>query len=265
MHTTSHSFRALGACAALVLLALGACRGDRGSDSGELTAVERAAFKAPADSGLTVKQVDAYLRTTLAQLELLRKEGPAMRAQLAVQPRQPAQSSAVAKGPRPKSRQALWGDFVDAAFIRSARKLRYAPAELLYVRHRISAVSGHLLAGEMHASRDDAAALFRQQAQAMRGTPGVSQAQVDAMLQAAEQAERQTARTPDPRLEGNLDVLRQAHAGVGDAGWGSIASVASGVGITELGEAPDAEFTRRLDELRQLHLEALENRAPPRR
>jgi hypothetical protein len=252
--------------AALLLLALGACFGDRGSnDSGELTASERAAFKPPADSSLTVAQVDEYLRTTLAQLELLRREGPAERARLATVQRERAQSPAAAKGPRRKSRQALWGDFVDAAFIRSARKLRYAPAELLYVRRRISAVGGHLLAGEMHDSKDDAAALFRQQAEAMRSTPGVSQAQIDAMLRAAEQAERQTARPADPRLVRNVEVLRQAHAGVHDAAWSSIAGVAAGVRITELGKAPEAEFTRGLDELRRLHLDALENRGPPRR
>lgn len=250
---------------AVSLLALSACFGDRSSDSGELTAAELAAFKAPADSGLTVKQVDAYLRTTLAQLELLRKEGPATRERLATIQRDRTQPPVSAKGPRPKSRQALWGDFVDAAFIRSARELRYAPAELLYVRGRISAVSGHLLAGEMHASKDDAAALFRQQAEAMRGTPGVSKAQVDAMLQAAEQAERQTARPADPRLVQNLGVLRRAHAAVGEAGWGRVAGVAAGVEMSELGDAPEEEFTRRLDDLRQLHQDALENRGPPRR
>jgi hypothetical protein len=250
---------------ALLLLALGACFGDRRSnDSGELTASELAAFKAPADSSLTVKQVDEYLRTTLAQLELMRKEGPAERARLATIRRERTQPPESATPPRRKSRQALWGDFVDAAFIRSARKLRFAPAELLYVRHRLSAVSGHLLTGEMHASKDDAAALFRQQAEAMRGAPGVSQAQVDAMLKAADQAERQTARPADPRLVRNLEVLRRARAALGDAAWGRIAGVAAGMEMSDLGEVPEAEFVRRIDELHQLHLHALENRAPPR-
>jgi hypothetical protein len=257
-----------------VLFGLGvsACFRDRTADDpGEATDAERIAFQAPADSSLTPGQVDQYLRTIVAQLELLQTEAPAMREQLAAVPRErrqpaPPTSAQTASPPksRPKSRQALWGDFVDATFVRSARKLGYNPAELWYVRDRMSVVSGHLLATEMHASKDQAAALFRQQAEAMRGTPGVTQAQIDAMLKAAQQAEQQTARPVPPRVEQNLGALRRARGTLSDTTWGKIASVATGAGLGDLGEAPEAELDRRLNELRTLHLQALEGDDPPR-
>jgi hypothetical protein len=224
-------------------------------------AEELAAFTAPADSILTGRQVDQYLRTAAAQFDLIRTEGPAVRAALDTVRRERTRPPAGgAKAPRPKSRQALWSDFVDAAFVRAARGLRYSPAELLYVRARISAVNGYRLASGMHASRDQAAALFRQQAEAMRGAPGVSQAQVDAMLRAAEQAEQQAPPPVDPRLVRNLEVLRQGRTGLDDVKWDRITAVAAGVELGGLGDAPAAEFTRRVEELRQLHQEALESR-----
>lgn len=247
------------------MLALSACFGDRDGGSGEPTREELAAFTAPADSTLTARQVDQYLRTAAAQLELIRVEGPAVRTALdTVQRVRTPPAAPGAKAVRPRSRQALWGDFVDAAFVRAARKLRYSPAELLYVRGRISAVNGHLLASGMHASRDQAAALFRQQAEAMRGAPGVTESQVQAMLRAAEQAEEQAPPPADPRLVRNLEVLRQGRAGLGDARWGRITAVAAGGELGELGDAPAPEFARRVEELRRLHQEALESGGPAR-
>lgn len=227
-----------------------------------MTDAERAAFTAPADSSLTPGQVDQYLRTALGQFRLLEADGPAMRKQLGgVQ--QPAAPSA--KGARPRSPGALWGSFVDATYVRSARKLRYNAAELLYVRRRVTEVAGHLQAGSQVVSSDQAAALYRQQAEAMRGAPGVSQAHIDAMLKAAEQAEgQQKAPATSPRVAQNLATLRRARANVSDVTWRRVTSVAAG-GLRDLRNAPDAEARRDLDELRQLYEHALANREPPRR
>ncbi|HEU0298226.1 MAG TPA: hypothetical protein VFR37_02205 [Longimicrobium sp.] len=246
----------------LLAAAPAACSRDRAAGPDEVTKTEHAAFAPPADSSLTPRQVDRYLRTTLAQLELVQAEAPAVRARLATVRRPPPPAPGAPKGARPKSRQALWGDFVDAAFVRSARKLGYNPAELWYVRHRISAVGGHLMAAELHSSRDQAAALFRQQAEAMRGAPGVTQAQIDAMLQAAAQAERQAAPPASPRLVQNLGALRRARNALDDEAWGRIASVAAGAGLSDLGDVPEAELARRLDELRELHQDAVSNHSP---
>jgi hypothetical protein len=207
--------------------------------------------------------VDLYLRTTLGQLELIRAEAPAAREQMELAKRARAQSPpSTPRARRPKTPQAVWSDFVDATFVRSARKLGYRPAELLYVRDRFAAVSGSLMASEAHAFKDDGAALFRQQAEMMRGTPGVTQAQIDMMLQAADRAEHQAVPKTPPRLVQNLAVLRQAHAGLSDDSWGRITGVAAGVEVSDLGQLPETEASRRLDDLRELHLGALENRNP---
>jgi hypothetical protein len=207
--------------------------------------------------------VDQYLRTSLAQLELLRAESPAARERMARAASERAQAAPGApKGKRPRSPQAVWGDFVDETFVRSARKLGYRPAELLYVRERLAQVSGHLLAAKAHAFNDQGAALMRQQVELMRGTPGVSEAQLQSMLQAAERAEQQAPQPTPPRLAQNLGALRQAHAAVSDSAWGRIAAVAAGVEVSELGQLPEAEAGRRLDALRELYVGALENRKP---
>jgi hypothetical protein len=149
--------------------------------------------------------------------------------------------------------------------VRSARKLRYNPAELLYVRRRMTEVAGHLQAGSHVVSSDQAAALYRQQAESMRGAPGVSKAHIDAMLKAAEQAEaQQKAPATSPRVAQNLATLRRARANLSDATWRKVASVAAG-GIRDLRNAPDAEARRKLGELRQLYEHVIANREPPRR
>jgi hypothetical protein len=249
----------------VVLLAfgIGACSRDRAPEPGEITSADSAAFTAPADSSLTVAQVDHYLRTTLAQFNILRAEAPAMRERLAAAQRAREQAAPTTpRSARPRSRQALWSDYVDAAFVRAARRLRYNPAELWYVRERMAAVSGHLLAGEMYASSDEGAALLRQQAGSMRGTPGVAEVQIEAMLRAADQAEQQTARPPAPRLVQNLAVLRQARGSVSDSTWRRVAGIAAGIGLSDLTEIPEEEAVRRLGEFRRLYVEVLENREP---
>ena len=249
----------------LAALALGACSRDRPAESDEPTQAERAAFAAPADSSLTAAQVDRYLRTALRQFEMLETEAPAMRERLAAAPERAPAAPGQPKGRRPKSRQALWGDFVDATFVRSARALGYNPAELWYVRKRLSIVSGHLMAAEAHASSDESAALFRQQAEAMRGAPGVDPAQIEAMLRAAERAEQveQQSRPTPPRVAQNLEALRRARGALSPAAWRRVAGVAAGIGMSDLGRIPEAEARQRLQGFRMLYRRALENREPP--
>lgn len=253
---------ARGALALALLVAGGACFRDDGTNDGKVTDAERAAFTAPADSSLSLGQVDQYLRTTLGQFRLLEAEGRAMRKQLEGTPPSAAPAT---KGGRPRSPGARWGEFVDATYVRSARKLRYNPAELLYVRRRMTEVAGHLQAGSQLVSSDQAATLYREQAEAMRGAPGVSQAHIDAMLKAAEQAERQRkAPATSPRVAQNLATLRRARANLSDATWRQVTTVGGG-GLRDLRNAQDAEARRKLDELRRLYEHALANREPPRR
>jgi hypothetical protein len=246
----------------LLVFAATACFRDRASDAGAPTEAEHTAFALPADSSLTAKQVDQYLRTTLAHFDMLQAEFPAMRNRVAAARQRPA--AAPPGRPRPKSASSLWNDEVEAAYVRSARKLGYNPAELVYVRNRMSDVAGHLQAGDVQISTGDAAALLRQQAEAMRGTPGVAQADIDRMLKAADQAETQRVPPAKPRrLVQNLAALRQARGRLSEAAWARVARVAAGDGVSELGPVPEEQVGRTLDELRRLYRDALANREPP--
>jgi hypothetical protein len=202
----------------------------------------------------------------VALFEMLQAGAPAARARMATarSDGERAAAAPAAKGKRPKSPRAVWGDFVDASFVRSARKLGYNPAEMWYVRDRMSAVRSHLLTSELQVSQDQAAELFRRQAEAMRTAPGATKADRDRQLQAAAQAERQPSRpAASPLIAQNLSALRQARTRLSDAAWDRIGSVAAGVEVSGLGERPEAELGRRLEELRQLHLHAVANREPP--
>lgn len=152
---------------------------------------------------------------------------------------------------------------MDAAFVRAARKLGYNPAELWFVRARMSAVSGHLLAAQAQASSGQTAALFRQQAESMRGTPGVTPGQIEAMLQAAERADEQKTWPTPPRLAQNLEAMGRARSNLSQSAWRRIAGVASGIGVSDLGALPQPQVEGRLNGLRELHRHALENREPP--
>jgi hypothetical protein len=264
-HISRAATRALRALAlALVALSASGCFRDRAGDAPEVTAAEQAAFAPPADSSLTPEQVDRYLRTTLAQVERIRAEGAEARKQAAAQAERARARPATDSGPRPRSARALWGDFVDASFVRAARKLGYQPAEMWYVRGRMSAVGAHLTGTRMDASRGQAVGLLREQAEAMRGTPGVTQAQIDAMLKAAEQAERQPAPGgAPPHLVQNLDALRRARPNLSPAAWVRVAAVASATGLSDLSKASQADAGRALDGIEQLYTHALENREPP--
>jgi len=227
-------------------------------DEDHIAEEERAAFTAPADSSLAADQVDRYLRATLAQLDLIEAERAPVQDSMA-KLREARRAAARSGAPRPRAPVAIWSDFVDATYIRSARELGYNPAELWFVRGRLAAVSGHLMAQQAHAGRHQAAALLRQQAELLRGQPGVPPEQIDAMLRGAEETENAAPPPTSPRVLQNLETLRQARSGLSDSAWVRIGSVAAGSEVTTLGGMPDAELTRKLEELRELCRAAVEN------
>jgi hypothetical protein len=245
----------------LAALAATACTRDRSAGPDEVTDAERAGFVAPADSGITVEQVERYLRTAHAHLDLLRREAPTLPPSTEI-PSRPSEPGA-AEPARPRSMQTRWNGLVDATFVRTARGHGYSPAEMWYVRDRIVEVSGLLLADRMHGSRDAAAALFREQAAAMRGAPGVTEDQIQAMLTAAAQAEEQTSPPASERAVRNAAVLRRARPSLDEGGWARIARASSGAGVAELATADDADRERALVELRDLFEHALEGRPLP--
>jgi hypothetical protein len=249
--------------AVIVLVALGAaaCR-DRGRDAPEISAAERGAFTAPADSSLTQDQVERYLLTMLAQFDLAGTEVPAMRRLIEAGEAGASENPEAARE-RPMKR---WSDFLTATYVRAARRAGANPAEMEYVGDRMRWVGGYLSARQAQSSGGQLGTVLRQQAEAMRGQPGVTREQVDAMLQAAEQAERQTVQPAPPTVQQNLDVLRRGRGNVTDEMWIRIASVSGGVGLMALGDMADttaAGPAAKIAELRELYTHALENRAYP--
>lgn len=233
---------------------------DRAADGPEISADERLAFAAPRDSSLTPAQVERYLRTMLAQFDLVAEEAPAMRRLIATGKAGATEKTKAARD-RPMKR---WSDFLRATYVRAARRADANPAEMEFVGDRMRWVSGYLAASRAQASGGQLAAVLRHQAEAMRGQPGVTGKQVDDMLQAARQAERQTVQPAHPTLQQNLDALRTARSNVTDDMWIRIASISGGVGLMALGDMADTTVSgpvAKIAELRQLYTHALENRA----
>jgi hypothetical protein len=249
--------RAVVACA-LLAAAAPACSRDRDPGPDEVTEAEWSAFTPPPDSAITADQVDRYLRTAVAHVELLRRDAPS------VDPA--AEASAPASGGatgRRRTVQARWSDLVDATFVRAARTEGHSAAEMWYVRDRLAAASGHLLALSMHGSKDGVAALFREQAEAMRGTPGVTEAQIEAMLAAAVQAEEQQPPPVSRAAARNAALLARTKPSVNAEAWGRIAGVTGGGLVGDLATAAPAERERAFAELAALLRGALEDRPPP--
>jgi len=271
----------------LIALTAGACNlkdkvpgagGDGGAAPSEVdqksegTVTEREAndFKAPADSSLTPQQVEAYLRTSLTQFDLIRSEAPKLHQQVAEMEKR-GKSGGLISGLRNAAEgigaMSHWADLVGGSYVRSARTLKYNPAEMEYVRERMAAVSGYLMAKPMQDYGKQAAQQIRQQAEAMKGQPGVDQASIDQMLQQAAEMEKSAAESDvSPAIRQNLDALKRARGNVTEPAWQQIGFASGGMGLlalTGLGDPADTATTRKLNEFRQLYTDALNNRVTP--
>ena len=108
---------------------------------------------------------------------------------------------------------------------------------------------------------------LRQQAEAMRGQPGVEQAQIDQMLQSAAEMEKSSAESgASPAIQQNLNTLKQARSNVTEAAWTQIGFAGGGMGLlalSGLGDPTDTSTVRKLNEFRALYTDALNNRVTP--
>lgn len=237
---------------------------------GSVTEAEANAFKAPADSSLTPQQVEAYLRTSLTQFDLIRSEAPALHQQVAEMEKR-GKSGGLISGLRNAAEgigaMGHWADLVGGSYVRSARTLKYNPAEMEYVRERMGAISTYLMTKPMLDAGKQAAQQMRQQAEAMRGQPGVDQATIDQMLQSAAEMEKNAAETnASPAIQQNLEALRRARSNVTEPAWQQIGFASGGMGLlalSGLGDPADTATTRKLNEFRQLYTDALNNRVTP--
>lgn len=271
----------------LIAVSVGACNlkdkipgagGDGGSAPSEVdqrseagvTDAERSAFTPPADSSLTPRQVEAYLRTSLTQFDLIRSEAPKLHQQVG-EMEEREKSGGLISGLRNAAEgigaMSHWADLVGGSYVRSARTLKFNPAEMEYVRERMAAVSGYLMTKPMQDAGRQMAQQMRQQAEAMRGQAGVEQAQIDQMLQSAAEMEKSSAESgASPAIQQNLNTLKQARGNVTEAAWTQIGFAGGGMGLlalSGLGDPTDTTTMRKLNEFRALYTDALNNRVTP--
>jgi ElaB/YqjD/DUF883 family membrane-anchored ribosome-binding protein len=281
--------RSVRRASAAALLLLAACGGDgveeRARDTSEAnvsevdqkseasaTDRELASFNAPADSVLTPEQVNAFLRTSLLQFDLIRQESRKYHEQAAqMAARAEKDKGGVVSGFRNAVDATQWlagfGDLIGGSYVRAARSQGYNPAEMEWVRERMGEVSGFLMMKPMYESAASQAATMRQQAEQYRGQPGFDDASINEMLKTADEMEKQAQEQLNAAgaVSRNMEVLRRARPNVTDHMWGAV-SMAGGVGLlglTGLSDPNDSTAVRQLTEWRQVFTDALANKVTP--
>ncbi|MBV9774433.1 MAG: hypothetical protein JO040_10815 [Gemmatimonadetes bacterium] len=241
-----------------------------------VTDAERAHFTAPADSVLTDGQVTAYLKTSLLQFDLIRKESEHLNARVQEMEKREKEGGTLGQLRNVVDAgrtMAQAGDLVGGSYIRSARTLGYNPAEMEWVRERMGEVAGVLMMKPMQEQALRSAADMRAQAEEMRRqaasgvSTGYSEQNVDQMLATAKQMEESARANTGPRSAGaNLEVLHHARPGVSDAMWGAVGFAGGASGLMALGglsDPKDVEAKKKLDEFRRVYQDALANRTSP--
>ncbi|HEX5872102.1 MAG TPA: hypothetical protein VFY65_16850 [Longimicrobium sp.] len=273
------------ACAAALLL-LAACGGDAAQEETQAASVEEvdqkssptaterelASFDAPADSVLTPRQVQAFLRVTLLQYDLIRTESKqyheratrmAQRAEKGGEGLVAGLRNAVDAG----GMVVGFTDLVGGSYVRAARSQGQNPAEMEWVRERMGEVAGFLAMRPMMEASLSASRAMREQAEQYRGQPGFDDATVDEMLKNAEEGERQAQeqlRGGTGAVARNLEVMRRARPNVTDHMWTAVAFASGGVlGLGGLADPNDTTAQRQLTEWRQVYTDALADRVTP--
>ena len=103
---------------------------------------------------------------------------------------------------------------------------------------------------------------MRQQAELLRGQPGIPQSQIDLMLRAAEQAEAERPPAVPPRLVQNLDVLTRTTPRLDSEERRRLTGMAAGAVSAPLFRLDSASLEATLDSLHALHVRAGERAAP---
>ncbi|HEX6911840.1 MAG TPA: hypothetical protein VF142_15665 [Longimicrobium sp.] len=242
--------------------------------SATATEKEAARFDAPADSVLTEAQVQAFLKTTLVQFDLIRQEMPQYHQKLAqMNERAEKGGDGLVAGLRNLTDAttliAGWGDLVGGSFARSARSQGYNPAEMEWVRERMSEVSAALAMKPIYEQQISMAASIRQQAQQYREQAGFDEASIQEMLRNADQMEkdaREEMSGGSRAVARNLEVLHRARPNVTDHMWTMVALAggASGlVGLSGLTDPADTTAVRTMNEWRRIYTDALANQVTP--
>jgi ElaB/YqjD/DUF883 family membrane-anchored ribosome-binding protein len=265
----------------LLAASLAACGGGDGAESGAtpddvdaetsatVTEQEQASFTPPADSALTPRQVEAYLKTGLLQFDLVRKEAAGMQ-----QMAERAKDGGIIAGLRNVADGVGLMDRLAGSYVRSARALELNPAEMEYVRERMSEVGTFLALKPMMEGQVKAAQDMKQQAAELRAQMAAGTLQgyteenirtIEVQADTAEQMARAQLATASAAAR-NLQVLRQARPNVTEEMWTAVgfAGGAGGLlGLTGLANPQDTTAQRQLNDWRQVYTDALANRATP--
>ncbi|HEX8208721.1 MAG TPA: hypothetical protein VF584_00945 [Longimicrobium sp.] len=259
--------------------ALAACGGGDDSEAGAtpedvdqetsvaVTEKEEASFKAPADSSLTPQQVEAYLKTSLLQFDLVRKEAGGMQRM-----EERAKDGGVMAGLRNISDAAGMMDRIGGSYVRSARTLKYNPAEMEYVRERMGEVGGFLAMKPMIEGQLQSAQQMRQQANELRAqmASGQLQGYTEENIKAIEDQAVEMERAAKEQMGTtsavgrNLEVLRRARPAVTEEMWATVgfAGGSAGLlGLSGLANPQDTAAQRQLNDWRRVYTDALANRA----
>jgi ElaB/YqjD/DUF883 family membrane-anchored ribosome-binding protein len=288
-HTLTLDRSARRAAAAGLLLLAAACGGDDNAQvaansqadnaksvdqESSATATEREvnSFRAPADSLLTPQQVEAFLRTTLVQFDLIRQEAPQYHAKVAEMEKRGEKGGLIA-GLRNVADAGNvmvgFGDLVGGSYVRSARSLNLNPAEMEWVRERMSEVSIALALQPMLEGNLQMAQGIRQQAESYRGQPGFDDASIQEMLKNADEMEknaRQQMSGGGGAVTRNMEVLRRARPNVTNHMWSAVALVGGSgglLGLTGLANPGDTTAVRQMNEWRRIYTDALANQVTP--
>ena len=239
--------------------------------SATVTEREQAGFTPPADGVLTQKQVDAFLRTTLVQFDLIRQEAPRYHQKVA-QMEERGEKGGLIAGLRNAADAGSvlvgFGDLVGGSFVRSARSQGLNPAEMEWVREQMTEVFGHLAMRPFHQGLVDQARAMRAQAEQYRGQAGFDDATIAQMLQSADELEReaQAQLNAAGAVSRNIEVLRRAKPNVTDHMWGAVALAGGAgglVGLHGLAEPNDTTAARQMNEWRRIYTDALANKVTP--
>jgi hypothetical protein len=268
---------------ALALLLAAACGGEGGAEldvspddvdaSSSMTPTEgeAAAFSPPGDGVLTPAQVEAYLKTTLLQFDLVRSEAQGIHDRVRRIEERGERGGVVAGLRNAADGVALMagiGDVVGGSYVRSARSLGYNPAEMEWVQERMGELSGYLMMRPIWEASVSQARTMREQASAYRGQEGFDEAQIRELIRSAEEMEESARKEmePDGAVTANLAILRQARPQVSDHMWASVALVGGAGGLmalSGLSNPQDTTVQRQLEEWRRVYTDALANRVTP--
>lgn len=270
-------------CVAFV--SLSACGGDSQSmdltpedidqeSSISATEEELSDFTPPSDGVLTEEQVVGYLKTSLLQLDLIRKESEGLHQRLNRMEERQQEGGTLGQLQNlvdAGRSMAQVGELVGGSYIRSARALGYNPAEMDWVREQMAEIASYLMMKPVYEQTNQAAAdlrleadQFREQAAAGGIEAGQVEEQIQQMLAAADQMEVDArAQEVPPHVLKNLDLLHRVRPAVTDDVWGAVGFAGGSAGLVALtgfSDPNDAETRKKMDEFRQAYQNALDNR-----